>query len=194
VTNIGPYFRRRDFGSGCTRCARAEVKDSVGSKSASNLMALSTLALVFVFSSAVKAGKTTMDRLDAIRQNEASQSDAAQQQIEVTRDSLADLANNLKTLSDFAKQLYDFRELKLPDDTSEQTREFFESLRPAQSELQGLEYTPNHFDLLSYIYDLTDAVRQDLELSSLARFMPDTDGEWTYRTRSSPPRREEPQS
>jgi len=48
----------------------------------------------------------------------------ADTQIEITRSFLESFADNLTTLAEFGKQIYDLRDLKAPKDASPETKAF----------------------------------------------------------------------
>jgi hypothetical protein len=87
-------------------------------------------------------------------------------------DNLKTFADNLKTSADFGKLLYDFKNLKPPPHASAETRAFFDRIRPAQAGLAGLgSAKPEGYDLLANIYELVDAIHQDMDRSSTSASM-----------------------
>ena len=99
----------------------------------------------------------------AAKQIQDAQADYAATQVDITRDFLTEFADNLKTLADFGSLLYGARDLKLPSDASPATQAFFARIQPMQNWLAGGgSEIPDQYDLLQKIYEVADAIRQDL--------------------------------
>jgi hypothetical protein len=79
-------------------------------------------------------------------------------------DNLETFSSNAKQDADFGKWLYDFRDLTLPSNPTPEVRKLFDAIRPLQSELSALGKSPNdiRYNILSNIYDLSAAIKQDI--------------------------------